>query len=43
MFDSNDPQAMLSAFQAHNQTYFDFMNVRFRKTTTDALEFSQAS
>lgn len=39
--DSNNPQNMLSAFQAHNQAYFDFMSVLFRKTTADVIEFSQ--
>jgi len=45
MFNSNDLQAMLSEFQAHSQTYFDFMNVLFLflKTTTDVIEFNQAS
>lgn len=39
--DDNNPQAMLNGFQAHNQTYFEYMNVRFLNTSTDAIDFSQ--
>lgn len=40
--DDNNTQAMLNAFQAHNQTYFEYMNVSFPEVSTDAIDFSQS-
>ena len=42
-WDNTDASNMLSAFKEHNKTYFEYMNVRFAKTTsTDATDFSQS-
>ena len=44
MSDLDNIETMLSAFQAHNQYYFEFMNVCFRtKMTNCCIEFSQPS
>lgn len=37
------PQAMLSAFQEHNQTYFEYMNVRSANMNPDAIGLSPSS